>query len=226
MYLDWDWHGARSSLVRARQLSPGFEFSHNLYAIYCTAIGKKEEAVAACRKALELDPLSPQTNTYLGMFLLRAGRVEKALHQFKEALELDPDQPQAHWLRGQALVISQRHREGIQEIEEALSLSDENPMIQAGLGWAYGVAGRRDDAIQVLRALEKRSRKEYIRPYLLAKVYCGMGETEEAFAHLAMAYEEWDRKLVFITTDETLADLNFDNRFGGLLKKMGLSEIL
>ena len=95
-------------------------------------------------------------------------------------------------------------------------------MILAGLGWAYGVAGRATDAREILRNLTDRSEREYIRPYLVGKVYCGMGCKDEAFAWLSRAYDERDRKLVFITTDETLTALYSDARFGELLRSMGL----
>ncbi len=223
---DWDWQDAHRCFVRAIELSPGDVYSHTGYAVYFMAIGEMDQAIAECNKALEIDPLSPQAYFYLGMFLLRAGLPEEAACQFREALELEPDQPQARWLLGQALVLASDYREGIQEIETALQLSGQTPMILAGLGWAYGVSGRERDAYRVLRILEDRSQDEHIRPYLFAKVFCGMGEKDKAFAWLLKAYEERDTKLAFVKTDETLTGLRSDARFKTLMRKMGLPDTI
>jgi tetratricopeptide (TPR) repeat protein len=224
LFYKWDWGGAQKSLLKGIQLSPGDEFSYGAYAWYLAALGDMDQAIETCGRALEVDPLSPAVNTCMGMLLLRAGLSEQAIKQFRETLELQPDQPQAHWLLGQALVLVGRHQEGIQEIEGALTLS-RTSMDLAALGWAYGIAGREQDARRVLRTLQERSRKEYVRPYVFAKVHCGLGDPDTAFDWLDKACRERDSKLAFIKTDETMASLRSDPRFGALLRKMGFPEM-
>jgi tetratricopeptide (TPR) repeat protein len=221
---DWDWRGAHRSFLRAVELSPGDLYSHTSFAVYFMALGDMDQAIAECSLALEIDPLSPQAHTYLGMYYARAGLPEKAILQFQQAIEIQPDQPQAHWLLGQALILDACYAEGLQKIEKALEFSSQSPAVLAGLGWAYGMTGQTSDARQILRRLQRRSQKEYIRPYLMAKVYCAIGETDDAFLWLEKAFEERDRKLAFVKTDETLAGIRSDARFSRLVRKMGLPD--
>ena len=78
--------------------------------------------------------------------------------------------------------------------------------------------------MSVLEKLRERSRTEYIRPYLSAKIYSALGENDLAFEWLDRAFEEHDTSLVSVLTDESLRDLHQDPRFEELLKKMRLSR--
>jgi Flp pilus assembly protein TadD len=56
---DWDRVGAEQEYQEALRLSPNHATSHQWYAELLAFLGRKDEAFAECRKALELDPLSP-----------------------------------------------------------------------------------------------------------------------------------------------------------------------
>jgi tetratricopeptide (TPR) repeat protein len=202
---DWDWKGAHSSFNRAIELSPGDLYCHTGYGGYFMAVGEMAQAIAQGRLAREIDPLSPQAHTYLGMFYARAGLTGNAVSEFRQAIEIQSDQPQAHWLLGQTLILESCYQEGLHEIENAFELSGHTP-----------------EARGILETLQRRSKDEYIRPYLIAKVHCAVGEVDEAFRWLTKALEERDRKLAYVKTDETLAALHSDSRFEELLKNMGL----
>lgn len=72
--------------------------------------------------------------------------------------------------------------------------------------------------------MEERKKKEYIRPYYIAKIYSGMGDKDRAFRWLDEAFEEHDMSLVHILSDETMSSLRSDSRFAMLVKKMGLEK--
>ncbi len=57
---------------------------------------KLEEAVAAYRKALEIDPTFQDALHGLGMALFQAGRVDEAIETAKRLVEIDPDDILAH----------------------------------------------------------------------------------------------------------------------------------
>jgi TolB-like protein/Tfp pilus assembly protein PilF len=222
LWFDWDWRESLRLFSSSIKLSPGYLYAHTGYAWCCAVIGRMEEAINASKMTLKLDPLAPQMYTRLGMIYLRAGLPEEALMVFKKSLELSPELPQAHWFLGQALVLLSRFEEGLSAIQRALNLSGHNPMILAGLGWAYGMAGENEEASKVLEVLERRSRLEHMSFYLFGKVCCGMGDTKRALEYLESAYDERDRKIIFLKTDETLARLRSESRFKELLKKIGL----
>ena len=222
IFYEWDWEGAEEVTQKALELSPNSESSHTTRAMYLVAIGKLEGAVEAGRRALELDPISITANSYLALYLLRAGYLNRAAEQSRKALELEPRNPRARWFLGQSLVLGPEADEGVSEIERAVELSNENPVILSGLGWAYAQSGRQSAAQGIIQKLEERSKTRYIRPYLFAKIYSGLGEKDLAFKWLGKAYEEHDLSLPFLMTDECFETLRFDARFSRFLARMRL----
>ncbi len=64
--------------------------------------GRLDEALAAIKRAEELDPLSLVTNTVLGYTLYLARHYDQAIEQERETLELDDNFALAHWVLGLA----------------------------------------------------------------------------------------------------------------------------
>ena len=221
---DWDWEGAEREFKQAIELNPNYAAAYSGYAYYFTALGRLDEAIAECRRAVELDPLSVVIKDPMSIALLRAGRLEQAKEHLKKILFMEPNYSHAWWLLGQTYILESRYEEGISEIEKALDLSKNNALILSGLGWAYAISSRKSDAQQVVDELKRRSKNEYIRPYLFAKIYASLGEIDLAFEWLEKAYEEHDVSLSFMLSDETLVMLHSDQRYNRMVKKINLEN--
>jgi adenylate cyclase len=221
---DWDWEGAEREFKQAIELNSNYAPAYSGYSYYFTAIGRLDEAITECEKAIELDPLSPVLNDPLNIALLRAGRLEQAKEQLKKLIAMEPNYSHAWWVLGQTYISESRYEEGISKIEKALDLSKNNALILSGLGWAYAISSRRRDAQKVIDELKGRMKNEYIRPYLFAKIYASLGEIDQSFEWLDKAYNEHDVSLAFMLNDETLVMLHSDQRFNRLLKKINLEQ--
>jgi len=57
----------------------------------------------------------------------------------------------------------------------------------------------------------------------IAAVYAGLGDYDQAFRWLDVAYKGRDGSLILLKTDPTFASLRDDPRFAALLRKMKLS---
>ena len=68
--------------------------------------GRVDEAIAACRRAIELRPDYAASWVNLGNALLDAGRCKDAIAAQRQALILAPDEPAAHFNLGIALLTS------------------------------------------------------------------------------------------------------------------------
>jgi TolB-like protein/DNA-binding winged helix-turn-helix (wHTH) protein/Tfp pilus assembly protein PilF len=90
MYLR-DWAAAERDLRRGIVLSPGNALGHVYLSIFLTAMNRPEEAVAAARRALELDPLGFLTNRTLGTALFYDRRYDESRAALRRALEIAPD---------------------------------------------------------------------------------------------------------------------------------------
>jgi serine/threonine protein kinase len=63
---DWDWPGAGREYERALELNPNYAVAHQWYGEYLAAVGRHPEAIAAFKRAIDLDPLSLIIHATLG----------------------------------------------------------------------------------------------------------------------------------------------------------------
>lgn len=76
---------------RARDLNPGRALTHQWMAGLYTAMGRADDAVAAARRAHQLDPLSLSVSSDLGWHLYYARLYDEAIDQGEQTLALYPD---------------------------------------------------------------------------------------------------------------------------------------
>ena len=85
-FYEWDWPGAESEYRRAIALNSGLAASHHRYGWYLALMGRIDEGTALIKRAQELDPLSLEINTDLGLTFFFARQYEKAIEQFERAV--------------------------------------------------------------------------------------------------------------------------------------------
>jgi len=86
-------------------------------------MGLSEDATAAYRKALELDPKSAAAHYNLGSSLARSGNYGEAERHLRAALAVDPDSAAAHRALAEVLQNLGRGDEARQEMERAQALA-------------------------------------------------------------------------------------------------------
>jgi eukaryotic-like serine/threonine-protein kinase len=220
---DWDWSGAGRSYARALELSPSYAVAHQWFGEYLAALGRHAEAIAAMRRAIDLDPLSLIIQCTLGRHgYYFARRYDEAAAQLRKVLELDDQFWVAHfWL---AVVYSQlgRLEEALGHLETARRL-DGNLEIVMFLGYVHGRAGRAAEARQVLDELDQLRTRRYVSPMLPAIVWIGLGEADRAFDWLERAYAERVQMLTELAAEPAFDPLRPAPRFVDLLRRVGLS---
>lgn len=105
---------------------------HNVGLSIAKAGGRVQEAIAAFRRAIELNPEFPDIHLALGIELMKTGAREEALARYRRALELRPHYAEA--MSALAVEISrepERREEAYQLFEEALRIRPFRPEIHA-----------------------------------------------------------------------------------------------
>jgi tetratricopeptide (TPR) repeat protein len=94
-------------------------------ALACSVQGRPQDAIAALRRAVELNPSLPVARSLLGQFLGIAGRTEEGLRELDHAILLSPRDPQLwsfHAGKQIVLSIAGRYGESRAESERALEV--------------------------------------------------------------------------------------------------------
>ena len=217
---DFDWAGAEEELRLALELSPGDADAHDAFGWLCSSLGRCDEALAAVRRARELDPMAHRSD--VGSELMRAGRYESALEEAERLLEFDPSFPRGHSLMGWAQIKLGRPEEGIAALERAAELSPDATLFRAQLGQAYAMTGAPEKARTILAGLRTLAAESYVSPYHFAYVHAGLGEHEEAIDWLERAFEQRAGAIYGIKGSFLFKDLRDHPRFVALLRRMNL----
>jgi adenylate cyclase len=224
-WYDRDHAAARREIQTALAMQPELASTHELNGWYLVGIGQVDEGLAAARRAVELDPLSSETNAFLGLDLYLARRYDEAIRQLRTTISTDPDYWYAHMWLGRAYGHTGRFSEEIAELRTAQQLEGSgSPEIESALGRAYADAGDRAQATKVLEHLRQRMHDEFISASFVANLHIGLGQVDDAFAALAQTETEHSYYVGFWKVDPDLDPLRSDPRFTELLKKVGLDK--
>jgi TolB-like protein/Tfp pilus assembly protein PilF len=221
LFYDRDWPGAERHFNSAIMLNPGYASGHQWYGWYLLVMGRFDDALAAMRRAAEIDPLSLIINVHLGYVMSLAGQIHDAIAQLQHALELDPGFALAHLRLGLLYRATGRADEGRREIERGVELSDRNVGL-GSLGQAYAEDGRLPEARKVLHDLEHPAEGLFVSPLDCALVCDGLGERDRTFAYLDEALNLRISDVVRLKVLHWSAALCADPRFVTLCERAGL----
>jgi DNA-binding winged helix-turn-helix (wHTH) protein/tetratricopeptide (TPR) repeat protein len=229
MFYERDWAGAEAEFRRALRLNPSYAAAYDWFAIYLSARGRVEEALASIGKAQALDPLSLVINTDAACALYYARRFEESIRQCRWVLDAEPNFVTAHYRAGLAYEQLGEYVEAVNAFQTAIALSAERAAAEAlapfkggsdaraSIAHTYALMGKREAARRILAELEERAGRAYVPPHDIAMVYSALGETDEAFRWLRAAYRERFSLLVLLELDPRFDNLRADPRFQNLL---------
>jgi Tfp pilus assembly protein PilF len=220
----WDWAGAEREFKRALELNPGYSTAHLWYGEYLTALGRFDEAQPELIRAVEQNPLSPETNLAEASRSYYARQAAKAIEQAQKVLRMDANFVPAHDLLGRAYVQQGSTAEAGAEFRKALQLSEGDTNELAALGYAQAVSRQESEARKILEELMTRSRDTYVQPVWIAVIELGLGDRDQAFEWLEKAYSDRSAWLVNLKVDPFFDSVRTDPRYADLLRRVGLAQ--
>ena len=221
---EYNFKAAEDELKRATQVNPNYPTAYHWLALILVPLGKNDEAIAAARRAEQLDPLSTiiSADTAFDFFLLH--RYDEAIAQAQHTLQIDPNFYYAHYLMGKAYNQKGMYKEAVAELRKSVELTPD-PIARATLAQSLALSGQRAEAVKLLDELKSDSAHRYIPNYFLATAYLALGEREIAIAMLEKDVNERCVYLQWITVDPELDGLRNDPRFAALVQRVHSSKL-
>ena len=123
-----------------------------------------------------------------------------------------------------AYAYKRMYKEAFVSAEQAVALQGNQPELQTLVGYLYAVSGDRKKALQVVGGLKALPEQMRRKPLLIATVYLGLGDNDQALEWLEKAYQAHAQGLVALRGQMPTAHLRDNPRFKELLRKMNLPE--
>ena len=219
---EWDFSGAARQLERAVSLSPNYAEAHFVLGTALPAVGRLGDAVDELKKAMSLDPLSPDHSGWLSRFQLYARDFAGAIAQARKTIELDENYVRAYLYIGSANLGQGEYDKALEWFRRGQSLAKSVRSYDALIVLALAKLGRNDEAEEILTRLEEESKRQYIRSEILAMGYAAVERFDQAFASLERAFEARSAGLIYLHVDPGYEPLRSDPRFGDLVGRIGL----
>ncbi len=191
---------ALSVLADAKRVAPEDAAVYNLEGVVREALGEHERAIAAFKKALELDPKNARIRYNLALAYLASGKLDEAVAALEEAVKAAPEEPYYRARLGALLAVKGDLDRAEEVLAEAVRLDPKN-----SLAWDYlgQVRLKKGDSAGAIAALKKAVE---LAPLAYPEAYFYLGQ-----AHL----ERGDAKAArfYLTKAVVLASRNADYRY-------------
>ena len=146
---------AEACYQRARALDPEkFRWTYYL-GIVVDTLGRRSEAIALIRQAVELAPEYAPARVRLADMLRETGELEASEREYRKAIETNPELASAYLGLGKLLLARERWEEAVTAYVKATELAEDYAPAYYGLGMAYRKLGKVPEARGALRRYQQ-----------------------------------------------------------------------
>jgi tetratricopeptide (TPR) repeat protein len=178
---------ARRIIVDNRETDQ-IPWAHNLVCVILLGQHNADDAIAECKKAIDLAPRLSVPHVSLGNALRDQHRFEEAIAEYRTAIALDPRYSIAHHGLGIALEHQGTTNEAIAEYRTAIDLDPLDAFIHTSLGFALRKVKTGEAIAEYQKAIDLDSL--YALPHNgLGGALRSQGKTDEAIVEYRKAIE-------------------------------------
>ncbi len=219
---EWKLADSDREFHTALALNPGNVSTYFAYSEYLASIGKADQAIATMNKALTIDPLSPEINSFLGWDYYLRRDYDNCLVSSLKAIQLFPDFWLPHMVAGMCYYMRAQYPDAIREYLKALVMNPDSTFPQAGVAMTLAKSGQRAEALKALDQLQAMKSRTYVSPVYVALVYLALGERDPEYVWLNKGYEDRAEWLLWLPVDPLFDDQRNDPRCRELVSKVGI----
>jgi len=198
---DWDWTGAKDDFQQGIKYSPNSPIANFWYANYLRALGHSDEALAYCKRGLQIDPLYKIGKVEIAFAYLEQGKIDLALENALEIYNIDRDFPPGLATLGYVFYIKGDTVKAIEYWEKGANQPKPDMMNLCFLGSLYAQFDKVNDAHKILAKLEQTPDRGQRS---ISLVYAALEEKEKAIEWLLKGYEEKDPQMVWLGWEDRI----------------------
>ena len=224
---NWEFVRGEAEYKKALELDPNDATAHQLYSDDISSIGGREqEALAEINRAHQLDPLSLIISADVCLVHIRARRFDEGIAVCKKVSDEDRTFALTHLYLYYAYWGKRMYPQAIEELGIYAKLADlrDTSEIASAMEQGFRSAGWKGALTRRIEIMLARRKTGYASPYRIASLYCDLGDKEQAFRWLSIAYQERDWQLEGLNSDFYIDPLRSDPRFAELVRKVGLPQ--
>ncbi len=221
MSYDWDLGTAEKELRRAIELNPNDPTPEEWYCHLLIVEGRNSEALAEARHALDLDPINPLFHDVVAETFYFGRSYDAAIEEAGQVVKLHPADLSAQFWLGSAYREKRMYAKAAETFARARQLSGDAPVMLMAYGHTQALAGNAREARAALQKLQQAAGARFVPSLYPAAIHVGLGEADEAFRLLTLAFQERIDRLVYMNVDPMADPLRPDPRFAQLMAKVG-----
>lgn len=205
-------------LEKAIDINPSYVSAYNKLGWIYTFDGNLELMEENFNKVLKLDPLSPKYLGDMGQAYYYLNEFQKSIDLMDKSLEKFTNDNMLIWMKASNLSGLGKYKEAIDLYTSRSVASNTNWM----LGYCYGMIGEHVKAEKILKYQLNKNELVYVPPYMIATIYMGLGDVENALTWLEKDYEVGGQGLFFwgLKNDIKFDTIKNEPRFIALLDKI------
>jgi len=228
MLNDWDFAGGEAEFKKALELDPNDATAHQWYGEVLSMIGGREqEAIAELTRARELDPLSPAIGMVAGQVHVLARQFDEAIAICRKVADENPSFAGAHICLSQGYWGKRMYPQVIDEWKAwgQLEADRNDSEFASALEQGFRLSGWRGALMKGIQVRQEQRKHGYYSACEIGRFYADLGDRENAFRWLDIAYREHDYQLVVrLKNDFRFDSIRSDPRFAELVRKVGLPQ--
>ena len=170
----------------------GLADAHAILPIYASTPPDEDvpAALAAARKAVELDDSLAEAHTSLANALLFNVQLAEAEPEFRRAIELNPNYATAHQWYGDCLQGEGRFAEAVAELRRAQDLDPLSLIINASYGCVLGESGQPEEGVAQLHKTLEMDPTFWVAREILGGILEGKGDLTGAAAEYEKSMQQ------------------------------------
>jgi TolB-like protein len=217
---DFDWARAERYSLRGVEMNPNSFMANQWLKTLYLQTGRFSQALGQAERLLEIAPDSMIALHLLAWTYHNSRRLEDSIRVHGRLLEDSPLYPFGRLSFSWTLRCAGRFDEAVEQARRGAELAPRNPLYLTGLAAAQAAAGRILEARSTLDQINRTAGTQYVSPYMLATVYCALGDRDRAFEQLERALSIRDVWVVWVGVEPQFDRLRADPRLGKLLRRM------